>query len=261
MTSDANLAGFTASFNSYYGNKAMLVIALVSCAFLLITSKRERKRLVIPLLFILIAVLNPFFYGLTVKVGIYWYWRFLWMFAEGIVSALAMTRLIRSVDDMFLKPIFFTAFCVLFVMCGTYAFNSNSFSPARSLEKLRIGTMAVCDVILEVDESPHVVMCYTYAADVRQYSGDIMLYFDRYAYEDSWRQSTHEWKMCWELEQSSPDYDYIFDTAFADGFNFVVTYGSRPVAPGLAENYGYEEIGDESGVVIWYNETVTEPID
>ncbi len=261
MTGNVNFSAFAESFNSYYGNKTMLVIALVSCAYLFITSKRERRRLIIPMLFILIAVLNPFFYWLTNKIGIYWYWRFLWMFSESVIAALAMTRLIRAVDGLYLKPLFFTAFCVLFVMCGSYAFNSSSFSPMRSLEKLRIGTTEVCDAILEVDETPHVVMCYIYAADARQYSGDITLYFDRYAYEDSWRQSTHEWKMCWELEQSSPDYDYIFDTAGRDGFNFVVTYGSRPVAEGLAENYGYEEIADESGVVIWYNGTVTEPAD
>ena len=84
MTDDANLAAFTAAFNNYYGNKAMFIIALVSCAYLLISSKRERRRLVFPLLFILAAVLNPYFYWLTNRLGIYWHWRFLWMFSEGI---------------------------------------------------------------------------------------------------------------------------------------------------------------------------------
>lgn len=239
----------------------MFMIAVVSCLYLLISSRRERRRLVFPVLFILAAVLNPVFYKLTTEHGIYWYWRFLWMFSETIISALGITRLIKAVEGSYLKPVFFTAFCILIVMCGTYAFSSTSFAKARSIEKLRVGTADICNIILEVDETPHVVMCYIHVADARQYDGDITLYFDRYAYEDGARYKTHEWKMCWELEQVSPDYNYVFSTAALDGFNFIVTYGSRPVSEGLAEGYGYRNIGGAAGVNIWYNSSVIEPDD
>ena len=259
MTADNTLiAGFLESFHSYYGNKAMFMIAVVSCLYLIITTRRERRRLVFPMLFILVAVLNPVFYRLTTEHGIYWYWRFLWMFSETIISALAITRLIKAVEGVYLKPVFFTAFCVLIIMCGSYAFRPSAFSKARSLEKLRIGTADICDMILEVDKTPHVVMCYIHASDARQYNGDITLYFDRYSFEVNAPYNTHEGKMCWELEQTSPDYDYVFSTAALDGFNFIVSYGNRPVAPGLAESYGYRNIGGTAGVDIWYNQTVIE---
>ena len=258
MTGNTYITGFLESFQNYYGNKAMFMIALVSCLYLIMTTRRERRRLVLPMLFVLIAVLNPIFYKFTSEHGIYWYWRFLWMFSETIISALAITRLIRAVEGVYLKPIFFTAFSILIIMCGTYAFNSSAFSRARSLEKLRIGTADICDMILRVDETPHVVMCYIHCSDARQYNGDITLYFDRYAYEDNMRHSSHEWKMAWELEQISPDYDYVFTLAARDGFNFIVTYGNRPVPPGMADNYGYRNIGDTAGVEIWYNPSVIE---
>jgi hypothetical protein len=180
------------------------------------------------------------------------------MFSETIISALAITRLIKAVEGVYLKPVFFTAFCVLIIMCGSYAFRPSAFSKARSLEKLRIGTADICDMILEVDKTPHVVMCYIHASDARQYNGDITLYFDRYSFEVNAPYNTHEGKMCWELEQTSPDYDYVFSTAALDGFNFIVSYGNRPVAPGLAESYGYRNIGGTAGVDIWYNQTVIE---
>lgn len=247
-------AGVSATFHHYYGDKILFALAALSCVFLFVMSKDDRRRLAWPMLFCFLAVLNPYAYKAAASIGVYWYWRLFWMFAEAVVTALAVTRGIGLMRKSFDWPIPFITACIVIGLAGNYIFQDTAFNKARNPDKLKSGTEEVCEALLAVDPNPRVILCYAYTPYARQYSGDIILYNDRYAFE--YPEPAREHLISREFEKESPDYWLIFEEARSKGFNFVVPYGNRPVPEEVRAAYGYQEVCDVAGVVIFYNPEV-----
>ncbi|MCR5294628.1 MAG: hypothetical protein K6E30_05570 [Lachnospiraceae bacterium] len=246
-------AGISATFHYLYGDKYLFSLAVLSCFVLFLFFKNDRRRLIWPMIFCLLAVLNPYAYKIAGSIGIYWYWRLFWMFAEGVITALAFTRIIQFFRKKIRWPILFSAMCLLIGLLGEYVFQEGNFYKADNPDKLKLGTEEVCDALLAVDPNPRVVLCFAYTPYVRQYSGDITLFYDRYDYEYQLAGREVEHKVAHELEKTNPDYRMIFSTALENDYNFVVTYGNRPVPEDIYSAFGFEEVGDDVGVFIFYN--------
>ena len=154
----------------------------VCLLILFILLKRCKVRFLIPSLLITLIIVNPWFYKYWEELGLYAYWRILWIVpvipaVAGIVSAIT-----EQTKNGFLKNVLATAGALAVVIGGTFVYSTTPgrFTiPATNIDKLPTSAVKVADRLLNLKEKPKVILQDPLGVYIRQYTGSINTLFGR----------------------------------------------------------------------------------
>lgn len=197
---------------------------------LLLLLKGKRLSFVIPSILITLLIVNPMFYRLWDGLGLYAYWRLLW-----VIPVIPITAAIVPVITMWFRkiPIKTIALVIgagLIFFYGTYIYNGvgGYFQiPAENTAKLPKDVIAIADSLLSLLQTPRVILEYPLGVYVRQYSGEIQQLTGRDADGFIYSPSSEIWSLVSKVNKHSwgevfqemidEDYDYIVHTETMDG--------------------------------------------
>lgn len=241
-------------FRAYYADGIFLLYALISYIYLFIKCKELRKKFLLPIAIILLVVLNPILYKYIYSKIIYW--RLFWMIPNGIITAAAMTVFIKSQKETWKKFAVLAIMFLLVIIGGTNTFHYGNFSLVKNWEKISVETKTICDIMLEKDDSPRVIVPAGIFSEVRQYAPEISMMYGRNAHGYITYIDETARNVFGTTEQEQPDYHYVLSKAVELAYNFVVVVENKGIDPIILEQYGYEEIERTLGYIIYYNEEI-----
>ncbi len=241
-------------FSLYYADGAFLIMAMIACLYLFVRCKDIRVKLLCPVIMIVFCVVNPILHKFVYS-GII-YWRLFWMIPDAIIIALAITIFIRNCNKNWGKMLLLAIMIILIVVNGTNAFLYGGFVKTENWEKLPQPTLAVCDMILEVDDDPKGIFPRGLYSNVRQYAPQIEMMYGRNAENFIGWCGMECMLTYWRMEKDVPDYDFIFRQADIASCDFVVIEEAKAAAAEIPGQYQYAEIGRTQGYVIYYNEQI-----
>lgn len=234
----------------YVGGGAFFGMALISCVFLYVTSQKDRKRIVYPILTSIVLAMNPI--SISLLFSKMSYWRFLWMIPDGVLIGIFFVKMIKVCRVKKELAAAFISFVLIIMISGTYMYGGGKFQTAKTPDKLSRGVKAVCDVMLELDEHPRAIMRDKYLCEVRQYSGEIELYYGRNIH---WYITYHDWEHEYYfkmMESRYPNYDKLLALCEKEDLNFIVTYADRAIPENVLEKYGFREVTEKDNSIIYY---------
>lgn len=152
---------------------------ILLCLF--IWFKGRRVRFLIPSLIISIVIINPLFYKYWDELGLYAYWRILWVVPVVPVVAGLVPSITERIQRGWMKSIVVAAGVGLVIVGGTFLYNGagGSFVEAANASKLPDNVVQIADRLLELDEHPRVIAQDPIGVYLRQYTGEIDQLFGR----------------------------------------------------------------------------------
>lgn len=148
---------------------------------LLIWFKGRRVRFLIPSLLVTIVIVNPVFYKYWTNLGLYAYWRILWIIPVIPVLGAVIPSLTERIRKNLLKGIAVAVGSGAVIIAGSFLYSGpgGSFVKAANAAKLPKNVVEIADRLLELDESPRVVLQHPLGVYMRQYSGEIEQLYGR----------------------------------------------------------------------------------
>ncbi len=174
-------------FKLYTGLKFLVLLFAVAWAYLLLTEKDKRIRLMFvyaPLL-ILLLFLCPISRKAFVAVGLdgETYYRVLWTIPMGVVTVYAMCKLFGKH-----KKIGLLVTAAMIMLCGSYVYNSPYISEAENLYHIPDTVIDICELIEPEHEDAHVMVVVPeeLVYYVRQYNAKIKMPYGREMIASQW---------------------------------------------------------------------------
>lgn len=239
-------------YTAYFSDGFYLVLALFSYIYLFVHCSELRKRFLIPIGVIMFIVFNPLLYKYVYSKIIYW--RLFWMFPTGILIALAAVKMVKNSQGRWVKGLVLVAFCGLIVIKGTNIIIDRGFGKIQNPEKVPGTVKEICDMMLELEETPRCIMPEALFCDVRQYSGEIEMMYGRNVVGYISLATEADSRTWWEMENDTPNYEIVLRNASEKRYQFVITYRDHPIGQDVLDLYGYEDIGYEGDYYIYYLE-------
>ena len=151
---------------------------------LFIWFKGRRVRFLIPSLLMSIIIINPLFFKYWDKLGLYAYWRILWVVPVVPVVAGLVPSISEKFEKTWVKSIVAAAGVGLVMFGGTFLYNGagGSFVEAANAAKLPDYVVQIADRLLELDDHPRVIAQDPIGVYIRQYTGEIDTLFGRDIY-------------------------------------------------------------------------------
>ena len=149
---------------------------------LLILMKRRRIGFVLPLILITIGILNPLFYYVWNRLGLYAYWRILWIVPIIPVFAALGSTISEKISNKWLKIALVSIYTVLMIFMGSFVYfgEEGKFAlPATNASKVPQGVADVADFILSQKEKPRIIAESSISTYIRQYTGEIDTLYGR----------------------------------------------------------------------------------
>ena len=233
----------------YYGDAFFLIIAVFAYLYLFFFSKENRIRIIYPVLLLCFVIVNPILYKFIFYRIIYW--RLFWMLPNSIAIAYATVRILRNSKTAGKMILLGVIMCII-VLKGTNAFEHGNFLLTQNMYKISDNVIEVCDVILNVDDSPRCIVPGTLYSEVRQYSGDIELMYGRNieGYINSNIQQEYR-DVHAELVKEIPNYDYVLSVARKNGYNFIVVDRNKAIPEDILVLYDYSFVDSYGSLVIY----------
>ena len=234
------------------GSGHWFFIAFPICLLmLLIWFKDRRVRFLIPSLIISIVILNPLFYIIWDRLGLYAYWRMLW--AVPVVPVMA--AVIPSISEWINKPQFKVVVAAVGVgavmVGGTFLYNTagSSFIEAANASKLPDYVVQIADRLLKLNDHPRVIVQHPIGVYIRQYSGKIeTLYGRNLSGYITWGASQQAYMVNDEINNSASDLMSVSQFMLDSGYDYLVVNerenicGFEPVAF-VGDYVIYEPVG------------------
>lgn len=157
----------------------------IALLLLLIFLKGRRLRFILPAVLITVAISNPLFYRVWMKLGLYAYWRVLWLIPVIPVCAAVPCAVSEKLHSMALRLVIVILCMVAFIKGGTFLYaytngaeNGSSAGgtflvPAANAEKVPQTAAEIAKWLLARDENPRVVAGPEISAYLRQFSAKI----------------------------------------------------------------------------------------
>lgn len=147
-------------------------IALL-CLFIMFRGRRAR--FLIPSLLITIVIVNPVFYRIWDQLGLYAYWRILWIIPVIPVIGCVVPMITERIQKPWVKGIGAAVGIGAIVLSGTllYSGSVGRFTVAANAAKLPQDVVEIADKLLELEERPRVVLQHPLGVYMRQYTGEI----------------------------------------------------------------------------------------
>ena len=192
---------------------------------LFIWFKGRRVRFLIPSLLISIVIINPWFYRVWDELGLYAYWRILWVVPVIPIVAGLIPSITERIQRGWIKAVVAATGVGMAVLCGTFLYNGagGSFVEAANASKEPDYVVQIADRLLELDEHPRVIAQDPIGVYLRQYSGQIDQLFGRdlsgyILYPSALERNTY-------AALNSGNTDFVSQTMVDEGFDYLVFRG------------------------------------
>lgn len=238
-------------FQLYYVDGIFLIGAVLSYLYLFIINKDMRYRLLYPVGMVVFCLVNPLLYVLIFNKVIYW--RLFWMIPNAVITAAAVTALIKRCKKDVVKVVILGIVTVFVVLQGKNVFLHGNFTKVQNWVKLPDSTLEVCDTIRSIDSDAKVVLPRVLYSDVRQYAPEIEMMYGRNADGFIYWCPPEAQYTYWRMEKEVPDYRLIFEQAELSKCNFVVVEMHKEAAADIVQQYGYAEAARTTAYIIYYN--------
>lgn len=233
----------------YYGDYIFLIITIVACVFLAIEDKETRKKLIYPLLLVVLCIVCPVLYKYVFKNIIYW--RLFWLIPSSLLVPTAIVKLIKRAKSNILQYIILVVFICIIVNSGVNVYDNVEYLTAKNGYKISQATVDVCEIILSKDSEPKCIMPNSIYTEVRQYSGDIQLMYGRNMQGYISESSVDDDDIYKKMSDSNPQYETVLALAQYEGYNFVVNDINKPINQILLDRYGFCEIGRTEYYIVY----------
>lgn len=240
--------------SQYYGESVVLLLGIISGVYLLVDDRHGRIRFLYPVIMIAACVYNPILYDRLFRDNIYW--RMMWLLPTGILIAWASVRLLQRKNPGFVKVIVLAVILSVIFLKGFYIYKNDVFSENTNVAKISASAKAVANVMLARSSHPTCIVPEGLFIELRQYSGDIEMMFGRNVMGYINEPDPVCNRVAKELMSPVPDYAFIFGVANLRKYEYVVTYGGRPVLREILSEYGYTKLKSVKGYVIYRNKNV-----
>lgn len=193
---------------------------------LLIWFKGRRVRFLIPSLLISFFIINPWFYEKWVELGLYAYWRILWVVPVIPVIAGLVPSITERIQKGWIKAVVAVFGIGLAVFGGTFLYNGagGSFVEAANAAKLPDYIVQIADRLLELDDHPSVIVQDPIGVYMRQYSGQIDTLFGRDIYGYITNPSRVARRINLTLNDPESDTDSVVQFMLDNGYGYLVTH-------------------------------------
>lgn len=215
-------------FKLYTGLKFLVVLFAVAWAYLLMTEKDKKIRLLLvyaPLL-ILLLFLCPISRKGFVALGLdgETYYRILWTIPMGLVTVYGACRLFGRH-----KRIGLIVTAALIVLCGKYVYDSPYMTKAENLYHIPDTAIKICDLIAPEGEEGHVMVVVPeeLVYFIRQYNAKIKMPYGREMVASQWNyyHPVHE-----AMEESEElVFEDLLETTRAENCQYIVVSPTRKV--------------------------------
>ncbi len=241
---------------TYYADGFFLTMTVASFFYLFVHEKESRKRLLYPVALLVFCVLNPILYYMMFHQIIYW--RLFWVIPDAIIIAYALTRLVQSAGSRRERAVVLVMALAVVFVGGTNVYQNGDFVLIQNPEKVDRPVKEVCDLMLELDESPKCILPAPMLSQARQYSGQIRSMYGRNVEGYILDANEEQWSMYYEMESGAPNFNLILREASDKGYDFVVTYEQNEIKDSILERYQYREAGCLEGYRVYYSEMGSE---
>lgn len=236
------------SGNYYY---LFYIVVLLILIFLL---KGRRVRFVIPAIVLTLFIFNPIVYKYWNKLGLYAYWRVMWVIPVIPVCATLPSILAEKIKNNILKNVVGIMLVLIFIPLGGYIYNSEDGRfefCADNYSKLPQSVVEVSMKLLEEDDNPRIVADPSIGVYIRQFSGRIDTLYGRdiYGYIDGITSNANLVNANLKLENG--DMSYVANVMLNEGYDYlVVPYSSEKRKTSL-EKAGFTTIDSIAGYDIY----------
>ena len=203
------------------GNFYFFVFPLTIIA-LLILLKRRRISFVLPLILITIGIVNPLFYYVWNKLGLYAYWRILWIVPIIPVFAALGPAINERIGNKWFKIVTTLVFAVVLALMGSFVYlgaEGRFVIPATNASKVPQGVADVADYLLSLKEKPRIIAESSISTYIRQYTGDIDTLYGRDVSGYIFSASSDAREVSNELESLVEDITVSEDVSLKDLYN------------------------------------------
>lgn len=237
---------------AYYADGAFFLLAIAAFIYLYVSCKELRYKFLLPVFLMLFITVNPVLYTYIFRRIIYW--RLLWMLPTVVLIATAVVVLLKQLSNVWMKWGLLLVTTAFIVLQGEYIFEYGVFTPRSNWEKLSQETIDVCDIMLELDESPRAVVPIGLSTEMRQYKPEISMLYGRNA--DWYIRNIEMDQFCVSEAARSdpPNYNYVLGMAVELEVNFVVV--ETKIEQWVLDYFGYVQIGATPSYIIYYREVI-----
>lgn len=241
-------------FCDYYGDRVFFIITAIAFVYLFVTCEELRYKFLLPIALMLVVIMNPILYHFVLSKVIYW--RVFWMIPNVAIMAAAIIVLLNRQKRIWLKWCMLALVTVFVFCCGDNVFQNQVFTERQNWEKLYQDTIDVCDIMLEIDDTPRALVHSGIFTEIRQYAPEIELMYGRDAHFYIKTIQNPAYAVYCALSQEPKMYDYALEIAKTYGYNFIVIEASAPIAEELLVQFGYKEVEITREHIIYYNEEI-----
>ena len=222
---------------------------------LLIWFKGRRDRFLIPSILISLVIINPLFYKKWEELGLYAYWRILWVVPVIPIVACLVPSISERIQKGWIKAIVAVVGVGLIVFGGTFLYNGvgGSFVEAANASKLPDYVVQIADRLLELDEHPKIIAQDPIGVYIRQYTGEIDTLFGRdlYGYM-TWRASADGTTIHNEISNPDSNLSIVSQFMLDNGYDYLVLTDVRELHLDVSGKClgGFERIIDSKSHLI-----------
>ena len=237
----------------YIGDGIFFIVVLAAAVYICVFMRGMIGKLIIPVVVCIVVVANPLTFDLVFRRVIYW--RLFWMLPDSLLIAAAGTHLAYRWNNDLLRILLGAGMVTLILLTGKNVYTEADFEVAMNPEKLTQGVVDVADAMLALDANPKCFVRDRYLTEIRQYSGNIELYYGRDIDGYIIRTSAAKKKVQAMIESdfTRPEvYEDLVRRAYSNGYDFIVVHISNPIPPEIAGKYGYRIIDGLDGSTIYY---------
>lgn len=212
------------------------IVFPVCLLLLLLFMKGRRVKFLIPSFVVTAVIVNSVFYEKWTELGLYAYWRILWVVpvvpvVAAVIPAITEKLAARSEDDKDLHKqrwrnagkAAIVALGIVGVVVGgsfVYATDRGQFTAAANAEKIPGHVAEIANRLLELNDCPRVIVQHPIGVYLRQYRGEIDTAFGRDVDGYIYQQGAN-WKLKTAID--SGDWETINQTMLDDGYDYLVT--------------------------------------
>lgn len=239
----------------YYGDGTYLMLSILAIECLYIARKDLRYKFLVPICVIMLIAWNPILYKYVFRR--IRYWRLMWMIPTTILIAAALVVILKKTKKTWTKWAFVIIVAMFIATNDVNVFLNNDFYARQNWEKIPQKYIDVADVLLEIDDTPKVILPYIMTEHIRQYAPEISMLYGRNGKNQYIRLETNELlSVRYAMESQTPDYNYILTKAVEKEVNVIVVEIKKEIDEMILDAYGYKQIVATQNYIVYYNEEI-----
>lgn len=241
-------------FHDYMGNGLMFILFLTSVLYLFFVEKKKPIRILFIYLPVLLLLLyfNPLFAKVMLKVlGTEIYYRILWLVPFTIVISYSGVDLYARLQGR-KQGIYLVALLCLFMVSGSYIYNSPLFHKAQNRYHMPKEVVEICDTIVIPGREVMAVFPSEMLQYVRQYTPLVRMPYGREMLVDRWNFSDPLYSA---MEKKRINANNLTTKARERMCHFIILPKDKKIK-GQLEDYDYEIFAQFEDYVIYKDNRV-----